>query len=428
MEKFVPYGYKEKNMVKFIKLTFFLIPILILFIPYYSSAQFLNYRITTGKSYATIPFSMHNDFIVIAIKLDGKIPLNFILDTGASSAIVIYKEYTDFIGTNYERQLFIKGADRTQLISALLTESIKIELPEVTASEQHVLVLENNYIEFDKYSGSKIDGILGMDIFRRFIVKINYETQRIYLFEPKNHQYNTKKYERIPFVKEKNRMYLESKINVNTDEEYDVKWLVDSGAAMTVMLHSQASDSTFIPEGAVPGNIGKGLGGFIMGYLGKMHKVNFGGYEFEQIIGNFHILPDSLYTPETDSIKEGILGNKILRQFHLIFDYRNKSIFARPNRYFKNIPNKDLSGISLVAGGLSLNTFIVEEVYPNSPAALSGLKKGDIIKKINRRNTLLMNLQGIEKKFSNNNGKTVKLVVKRGNEKIKMEFELQDYL
>ena len=415
-------------MVKYIKLTLILIPILILFIPYYSSAQFLNYRITTGKSYATIPFSMHNDFIVVAIKLDGKIPLNFILDTGASSAIVIYKEYTDFIGTNYERRLFFRGADRTQLISALLTESISIELPEVTATEQHILVLENNYIEFDKYAGTKIDGILGMDLFRRFIVKIDYESKLIYLFEPKNHQYNTEKYKGISFIKEKDKMYLESKINVNGDKEYDVKWLIDSGAAMTVMLHSQESDSTFIPEGSVPGNIGRGLGGFIMGHLGKMKKVNFGEFEFEQIIGNFHILADSLYAPKTDSIKEGILGNKILRQFHLIFDYNNSIIFARPNRYFQNIANKDLSGISLIASGLNLNNFIIEEVYPNSPAALSGLKKGDVLKKINRRTTLLMNLQGIENKFSKNDGKKVKLVVKRGDEKMKVEFMLGEYL
>ncbi|MGK0387332.1 MAG: hypothetical protein ACI94Y_000058 [Maribacter sp.] len=415
-------------MVKYIKVTLILIPILILFVPYYSSAQFLNYRINTGKSYATIPFSMHNDFIVIAIKLDGKIPLNFILDTGASSAIVIYKEYTDFIGTVYERRLFFRGADRTQLISALLTESISIELPEVTASEQHVLVLENNYIEFDKYSGTKIDGILGMDLFRRFIVKINYETKLIYLFEPKHHQYNTEKYEGITFVKEKDKMYLESKINVNNDKEYDVKWLVDSGAAITVMLHLQESDSTFIPKGAVPGNIGKGLGGYIMGHLGKMKKVSFGTYHFEHIIGNFHVLADSLYVPTTDSIKEGILGNKILRQFHLIFDYNNSMIFARPNRFFQNIGKKDLSGISLIAAGLNLNNFIIEEIYPNSPAALSGLKKGDVLKKINRRNTLLMNLQGIEGKFSRNNGKKIKLVVKRGSEKVKVELVLSEYL
>lgn len=415
-------------MVKYVQLTLLLIPILVFFTPHHTSAQFLNYRITTGKSYATIPFSMHNDFIVIAIKLDGKIPLNFILDTGASSAIVIHKEYTDFIGTNYERQLFIKGADRTQLISALLTESIKIELPEVTASDQHILVLENNYIEFDKYSGTKIDGILGMDIFRRFIVKINYETEQIYLFEPKHHHYNTKKYDSIPFIKEKDKMYLESKINVGRDKEYSVKWLVDSGAAMTVMLHSQESDSTFIPKGAVPGNIGKGLGGFIMGYLGKMNKVRFGKYDFEQTIGNFHILPDSLYSPKTDSIKEGLLGNKILRQFHLIFDYHNSTIFAKPNRYFQNMVKKDLSGISLIATGLNLNHFIIEEVYPNSPAALSGLKKGDVLKKINRRSTLLMSLQGIEKRLSNDNGKKLKLVVKRGSEKIKIELELKEYL
>ncbi len=403
-----------------------LIPTLFILIPFTAISQFVNYNINTGKSYAVVPFQMYNDFIVIPIKLDGKLPLNFILDTGASSTIVIHKEYTDLVGAIYERQLYIQGADRSQKISALLTQGIDIELPEVTAKKQHLLVLENDYIEFDKYSGTRIDGILGMDLFKRFIVRIDYESRLIYLFDPNKHDYNTSKYENVDIISENDKMYLQSQTQIS-NEQYDVKWLVDSGAAMTVLVQCQESDTTFIPQNAVPGNIGKGLGGYIEGYLAKFDEVQLGDYPFNQIIGNFQQLADSVYIPQ-DSIIDGLLGNKILKQFHIVFDYMNRKIHIRPNRFYNNTNIKDLSGISITASGVNLNQFTIEEVFPGSPAEKAGLKAGDVIKKINGKNTFILALQNLERRLNSEEGKRIKLTVKRDTEKIKTIFYLEDYL
>lgn len=405
-----------------------LIPILSYFNLNTAKAQFLNYRITTGNSYAVIPFELHNDFIVVPVKLGGMLPLHFILDTGASNTIVIHKEMTDLIGASYQRELFIQGVDRSRLVKVLLTNGVKIELQDVIANNQHLLVLDDNNIEFEKYSGARIDGILGMDIFKRFIVKIDYEMKLIFLFERKSHQYNTSKYTPIPFVHKNSKMYLNSTTDISKTGNIPVKWLIDSGAAMTVLFQCPESDSTVLPTHLIPGNIGKGLGGFIKGYLGNVNQVNFGEFEFKNVIGNFQTIADTLYSPENDSIIEGILGNKILKKFHLIFDYQNKFVYARPNRNFSSKIREDLSGLGIIASGYNLNQFSIEEVYDNSPAALAGLKSGDQIKKINRRNAVLLTLESVEKRLSSQEGKKIKIVIKRGEEKMKFEFYLKDYL
>lgn len=416
------------SMAKKFGFYLFLISILPLFPLAKVQAQFINYKITTGNSYAAIPFEMHNDFIVVPLKLGSMLPLHFILDTGASNTIVIHKEITDMVGANYERELYIQGVDRSKLIKVLLTDGIKIELKDVTATSQHLLVLEDNNIEFRKYSGTQIDGILGMDIFKRFIVKIDYEMKLIYLFERKGHQYNTKKYTPIPFIRKNSKMFLHSTTNIAKTGDIPVRWLIDSGAAMTVLFQCPESDSTLLPRHLIPGNIGKGLGGYIKGYLGNVNQVNFGTYPFENVTANFQTIPDSLYAPENDSIVEGILGNKILKKFHLIFDYQKKFVYARPNKSHNSKLREDFSGLGIIASGYNLNQFSIEEVYENSPAALAGLKPGDEIKKINRRNTILLNLQSLEKRLSSQEGKKIKLTIKRGEEKMKFEFYLKDYL
>jgi len=413
-------------MLKILRLLVSLIPILLLSqVSLY--AQYINYNITTGKNYSVLPFKMHNDFIVIPVKLDGKLPLNFILDSGASHTLLVHREFTDLLGTVYERQLYIQGADKSQLISALVTEKVILELPDITATNQNILVLEENVVEFEKYSGTRIDGILGMDIFKRFILKIDYESQNIYLFEPKHYPKNIDKYKQLKFISESGKMFFEDKIQIRNKNKTS-KWLIDSGAAITAMIKYAESDTTSLPQGARPGNIGRGLGGYIEGYKGKVDSLHIGDYNFSNVVTNYQVLSDTIYQIPGTTDLEGLIGNKVLKQFHIIFDYHSKNIYLRPNKFYKKGIRSDLSGMSLIASGSYLNNYIVDEVYPNSPAEKAGIQIGDEIKKINGKLNFLITLQQMEKILSSHQGKKIKLKIKRGDKKLKLRLILRDYL
>ncbi len=393
-----------------------------------SNAQFINYSIKTGQSFATIPFEMHNDFIVLPVMLDGKIPLNFILDTGASNTIVIHREYTDIIGVGYTKRLYLKGVDQSRKVSVLLTDGVDLELPEITAKDQNILVLEDSHIDFDKYSGTRIHGILGLDLFRRFIVKIDYSSRFIYLFEPESHKFNIEKYSGIPLIRKNKKIYLAESSKMINHPNTEIKWLVDTGAALTLLIQNNESDSLLLPQHKTPGNIGRGLGGYILGYIGKIKTLKFGDYHFENVICNFQEIPDSVFIQEFPEGKRGIIGNKILKQFHLVFDYQKNILYARANKFYKTKEGKELSGLSIIASGLELNQFSIEEVFPGSPGKKAGLQPGDSIKKINGKSTYFMNLQKVEQKLNSQVGKNIKLIIKRGKEKLKKEITLEEYL
>ncbi len=392
-----------------------------------SYAQFVNYEIKENRPFAVLPFELHNDFIIVKLNLEGMLPLNFVLDSGSAHTILLHKEYGDMCRLRYGKRLYIRGVDRSRMVSALLCNGVMLDFESIIADNQNILVLEDSFINIGKYSGSKVDGILGMDIFQRFIVNINFETRMLYLFEPNEYTFQKDNYEAIPFSHKDGKMFISAKSKV-AGVEKEVDWLIDTGAALNVLFRANDQDTLLIPENARPGNIGRGLGGFVLGYLGRVERVDFGDYAFDNIQGNFQQLPDSLYLPPENGDLEGMLGNKIFKKFHLIFDYHQKTLYVHPNKFYYSEENEDLSGVYFTASGLHLNQFEVEEVAVKSPAGKAGILPGDQLLKINGSRNYFVTLQGLNKRLSAKEGKKIKLLLLRDGKKIKTVFELEKYL
>ncbi|MGB1216465.1 MAG: retropepsin-like aspartic protease [Saprospiraceae bacterium] len=182
-----------------------------------AKGQFLNYSIKEGLPVAVLPFELYNDFIVVSLVYENRLPLRFILDTGATHTLLIHKEYADITGTKFERRIFIRGADRKQLIPALVTESVELDISKIVAKNQHILVLEENLIALDKYAGLPIDGILGLDIFKKFIVKIDYITEKLIFYKPDHFKPQLDKYEVLDLNMNHDKLYLKSPIEIKKD-------------------------------------------------------------------------------------------------------------------------------------------------------------------------------------------------------------------
>ncbi len=391
--------------------------------------QYVNYAIDEGAKVAVIPFEMHNGFMIVDLKLEGTLGLKFLVDTGSDNTLLIHREFADILGIKYLRQMYIMGVDKKQLISVLITEGVELKLPGVTASKQNILVLEEQMIELGKYSGTKIDGILGMDLFKRFLVKINYETNHLIVYDREIFPFKLEGYEAYDFLEEKGKMYLDEKVVVNSSKSVEMRWLIDTGAALTVVIQGAESDSTILPVNVRPGNIGRGLGGFILGYKGRMKEISLGEYQFADMEGNFQQIEDSLATSvlTENHRRYGILGNQILRRFEVLVDYHKNKIYLKPNEYFSDSVREDLSGIGLMAYGLGLNRFRVEDLDTLSPAYRAGVQAGDEILRVNGKQSFFSSLQGMMGTLSSKVGKNINLIVRRNGEKMKFRFKLERY-
>ena len=392
------------------------------------NAQSPGLEIQRGQHSVDIPFELKNNFIILDIIFEKKLPLKFIFDTGAEHTILTKREITDLLGTHYEREVKIMGADMRSEISAVIARKVHLDLNDVFITKD-ILVLNDDYFKFDEYAGLEVHGILGAETFRGYVLKINYVQQVLTLYEPAYFKPpSPSKFDEVPIEIIKNKPYITATAQIGQNPPVRLKLLMDTGASLSVLLHIGSIPGLEMPPKVIKGNIGNGLGGALEGYLGRIPKINLSKrFGFSNVVGSFQQLEQP-----SDTIflggRHGIMGNEILSRFNLIIHFGKEKIWLQPNKYFKASFSYDKSGLSVIAAGKNLNTFVVSAVLPMSPADIAGILVGDQIEQIGWLSKQFYSLSGIHGKFQGKSGKKVRLVLSRNGTKIKVNFLLRELI
>lgn len=382
--------------------------------------------IQEGEKNIEIPFQYIANFILIKVELQG-FPLTFVFDTGANHTIIFEKKLTDYLGVNYEKPIMLKGSDISAEVVAYIARKVNLKTLNNNPVKRDILILEDNFLNLTEMTGIRIDGIIGGSFFRNLIVEIDHKKNKLVLWHPERFDKKLKNYTKAPLEIIGNKPYLICKTTKPNNEEYELKLLLDSGAALSYLINTNEKNIMTPPKNAAPGNLGKGIGGFISGYKGQMKSLTVGEYEFNNILTHFQELDENL-DPETYNNREGLIGNILLERFNIIIDYMNKKIYLKPIKNLKKEFRYNLSGMELISFGHKLQDFVVFEVIKGSPAEEAGMQEGDIIQKIGFSPASRYTLYNIESMFSKKPGKTIKLKILREEEVLEKRIVLKDYL
>ncbi len=153
-----------------------------------AKSQSLGFALTEAKTKIRIPIEIYNNLIVVPVVLNGQLPLKFILDTGVRTTILTEKAFSDFLRLTYARKYTISGPGGEKLVSAYITNNVTLDMPGVHGEGHAMLVLDKDYLELRNYLGTEVQGILGYEIFSRFIVQIDYANKTLTLMTPKTFQ------------------------------------------------------------------------------------------------------------------------------------------------------------------------------------------------------------------------------------------------
>ncbi len=378
------------------------------------------------KGKIEIPFEYENDLLVVKVVFNGIFPLKFIFDTGAEHTILTRREITDLLAVNYRRKFTLYGADLTTPLTAYLATGISMEVGNLLVNHQNMLVLEEDYLNFDEFNGIDVHGILGADMFRRFVVTINYPRRTIQLTPANKFKPPKKNWEQYPIEIHRSKPYLNVPISTpGQDIMVATKLLVDSGSSLPLIIYPETVAGLTIPENTIPAELGLGLGGYLEGVIGRVGKMEIGQTQLIDVVTSFQSLSISLDSNALNN-RNGIIGNKTLEHFHIIIDYINDVFYLKPLN--KRKPPKfqfDKSGLFIVAGGKNVNKFKIASVVPNSPGEEAGLQKGDDIMAINGFPLSLSRLSAIQRKFRKKEGKVFKITYKRDGQRYKTEIILK---
>ena len=403
-----------------------LLSIFFLFTAFSVYSQVLGFALADGKSRVEIPIETHNNLVVVPVVLNGALPLKFILDTGVRTAILTQKTFSDILNLSYSRKYTISGPGGEQIIDAYITNNVSLELPGVTGRGHALLVLGQDYLELRNYLGTEVHGILGYELFSRFIIEIDYEKKVLTLSLPRRFK-KRRRFQSIPIRIEDTKPYVSTSIVLADGTQLTAKLLVDSGASHGLMLEPTSDPRIHVPDSTVSSVIGRGLGGEIVGKVGRIKSLKLAKYEIKNVIANFPD-PNSYF----DSLKlsatkrNGAIGGEILSRFTVIFNFPKEEMYLKKNSSFKKKFHYNLSGLTVKAKGSRLNVFEITEVREKSVAYSAGVMEGDLVVSINGINTKSLDLNSITAFFNNKPGKKINLVVDRKGRQMKFSFELTD--
>lgn len=384
------------------------------------------FHLIRGKNIAHIPFELHSNLIVVPVKINASDTLRFILDTGVSSMMLTNKEVAHRLGMKSVRKMAIEGIGGGQPISADVTIGNTFTMGQMRGLKQTIVVLDDDVLRLSELVGTQIHGIFGYELFSKFVVTIDFQTQELTLTVPSKYKYTARKGSKLPIVIERSKPYLDAVTVVSNNQELPIRVVLDTGAGHALMLNTAASHLQ-LPKKVIKAQLGVGLGGEINGHIGRLSKVRIGQYELNDVLATF---PDSSslgikLSPKAPQ-RQGNLGGEFLRRFKVTFNYEEGYIVLKPvRRWFNQKFEHDMSGIDLRAKGNDFRHYFIESITQNSPAHQAGLQLGDQLLLVNHEPVETLSLSEIYRTLQQKEGKEVQLVVRRNGRLVVAEFALR---
>ncbi|MEZ4919229.1 MAG: PDZ domain-containing protein [Saprospiraceae bacterium] len=404
-----------------------LIPILFITCFVCAAQAQTGFRILDNKKYVEIPFEYKNNFIILTINFKNIMPLRFVFDTGAEHTVLAQRSYADLFNLPFEQEFRVAGSDLKQPLIAYLVRKVPFLIPDkIFAPGEDILVLQEDYFRFEEYAGIEIHGILSANAFSNYIIRINYQKRIIELIDPTIFKV-PKGFEPLDIELSRNKIYLNTNLEVATDSVAPAKLLIDTGAGMPLLLFTNTHPLLSPPDQVVPSNIGMGLGGYIEGYTGRIKQLDMLPFKQTEIVTYFQEL-DSLTDYSYLNKRNGLIGNTILERFILTIDYNEEKIYLKPSRLYSEKFLYDRSGISVIASGEKLNHFMVSNIVPKSPAADADIRRGDQLLRVGGFPSSWHTLHSIQSYFLKKAGKKLVIVIRRDGKRIKKKIVLRDLI
>ncbi len=412
---------------------FHLIALLILSLPSLHGQKLdndaiLGFRMPEGKTSFTIPFELIDNLVVVKVIMNRTLPLKFIIDTGVRTSILTEKTFTDLLNINYSRRIEIPVPGTQNFVDAFIAPNITLDINGLIGKGHAILVLEEDLLELKNILGHNVQGILGYELFSRFIIEINYQNQVMTLytlkgFEKKNIA-NNKRFKRIPITIEDTKPYCIADIVQKNGTYISAKLMLDTGASHSILLIKESSTLIDLPEKRVYSHLGRGLGGDIKGYIGRVESLHLADFHFNDIITTY---PEpQFYDQDTVKVyRNGTLGGGIFSRFRIVFDFIHGYVYLKKNKKYKKPFEYNLSGVVIKAKGLYLNTFEIISVRENSTAHSSGIEAGDMIVRINGQPTHNMQLDEVHSILNSKPNRVLRLELDRDGEYLVRKFRLE---
>ncbi len=270
---------------------------------------------------AEIPIELRGNRVIIPVSVGSSGPHRLILDTGmAYDGITLFDTASvDLSQFDHLARVQIRGAGPGGAAHALSDSAATFRAGPRTFKDQRVTMLTGG-----AFRGFPTDGVIGYSILGHHVVEIDYDTERMILYDPETFS-PTDDWVSVDIYFKDNRIPW-TDIYVATEEEEEdpvrLSSYIDFAAEEALELLDRDTNVFIVPAETREVYAGRGLSGDIYGAEGRVSRVIIGPYQLEDVL--VVVVPAEIRSRQEGA--DAIIGSGLLRRFNVTFDYSRSRI------------------------------------------------------------------------------------------------------
>ncbi len=282
-------------------------------------------------SSAPTPFQLTDSLIYIQASINGSHPLWMMLDTG-SSVTVFDETVSKMLGIRFLDEGNVDGPGQGSVQKLAFANHATLMFAGEEMGDQTVATLPLEW--FSREVGRSTDGFLGSNVFRNYVVEIDYANQLLRFHDPAVYCYSGSG-QRLPLQFIWNDIpTVHAEVVAQDGRAIDGVFLVDSGATTAIWLtkaFSEAHPEVLSAQGTVEVPKVVAVGGGLRTRLGRVQAIRLGGFVVSMPLTQFSQNTSGIFAAPDIT---GTIGAQMLRRFTVIFDYPHGEMILEPNEHF----------------------------------------------------------------------------------------------
>jgi Aspartyl protease/PDZ domain len=322
-----------------------------------------------GAASTTVPLTLDFHQLLVWASIDGHPAMPFILDTGGHAILTAQAAKTlGLTGSGAGES----GGSGSGTVALQYTRARSIQIGSAVIANQPMLVIPYDYSFYERGKKTPLAGILGLEVFERYTVRIDYGARTVTLSKFSNPQSGNGATLPLTFQED-------MPMTTAAADGQPGLFGIDTGNSGSLILFGDYLRNSGLLARYSGGSlvIGHGTGGTNTGRLGMLKTMTLGGHDIHDLRTDFTQMTAGAFSSWTEA---GNMGYAVMARFIPTFDY------SRGLLYLQSQPHP--APMSYNATGMSFtknapDAFDVLAVTPGSLAATAGIHATDRIITIN---------------------------------------------